>query len=156
VRGRSLLPVVRREADEVNDAIFGEITYHAAYEPQRAIRTRRYKYIRRFDNGHEGPVLPNIDDSPSKQELLDHGLAARPVAEEELYDLVFDPNEAANLAGEDAYSGVVAELRERLESWMAETGDPLLSGPVEPPAGTELNLPEQRSASDPTIVVHVR
>ena len=59
---------------EVNDAIFGEITFHAAYEPQRAIRTRRYKYIRRFDNGHAGPVLPNIDDSPSKDLLLAHGL----------------------------------------------------------------------------------
>jgi N-sulfoglucosamine sulfohydrolase len=156
VRGRSLLPLVRGEADEVNDAIFGEITYHAAYEPQRAIRTRRYKYIRRFDNGHAGPVLANIDDSPSKQELLDHGLAARAVAAEELYDLVFDPNEAANVAGQDAYSGVVAELRERLETWMAETGDPLLRGPVDPPDGTELNLPGQRSASDPTIVVRLR
>jgi hypothetical protein len=76
--------------------------------------------------------------------------------DEELCDLVFDPNEAADLAGEDAYSGVVAELRERLATWMAETGDPLLWGPVEPRDGTELNLPEQRSATDPTIVVQPR
>jgi N-sulfoglucosamine sulfohydrolase len=151
-RGRSLLPLARREAVEVNDAIFGEITYHAAYEPQRAIRTRRYKYIRRFDNGHAGPVLANIDDSPSKDELLAHGLAGRALADEELYDLVFDPNEAANLAGEAAYADVVADLRERLEAWMAETDDPLLEGPIAPQDGTELNLPEQRSAADPTIV----
>src|SRR6185436_8657349 len=98
-RGRSLLPLVRREVDEVNDAVFGEITFHAAYEPQRAIRTRRYKYIRRFDNGHPGPVLANIDDSPSKTLLLQHGLADRDLAEEELYDLVFDPMEADNLTG---------------------------------------------------------
>jgi N-sulfoglucosamine sulfohydrolase len=152
-RGRSLLPLVRREAVEVNDAIFGEITYHAAYDPQRAVRTRRYKYIRRFDNGHEGPVLANIDDSPSKEELLDHGLAARAVAAEELYDLVFDPNEAANLAGGVAYADIVADLRELLATWMAQTGDPLLEGPIEPRDGTELNLPKQRSATDPTIVV---
>jgi arylsulfatase A-like enzyme len=151
-RGRSLLPLLRHEAVEVNDAIFGEITYHAAYEPQRAIRTRRFKYIRRFDNGHAGPVLANIDDSPSKEELLAHGLATRAVAEEELYDLVFDPNEADNLVGEVAYADVVADLRERLATWMAETADPLLKGPVEPQAGTELNLPGQRSATDPTIV----
>ena len=36
-----------RERREVNDAVFGEITYHAAYDPQRAVRTRRHKYIRR-------------------------------------------------------------------------------------------------------------
>ena len=99
-RGRSLLPLVRREVTEVNDAIFGEITFHAAYEPQRAIRTRRYKYIRRFDNGHPGPVLPNIDDSPSKDLLLAHGFAERELPEEELYDLVLDPNEAANLVAD--------------------------------------------------------
>ena len=57
-----------------NDAVFAEITFHAAYEPQRAVRTKRYKYIRRFDNGHAGPVLANIDDSPSKD------LPARPRA----------------------------------------------------------------------------
>jgi arylsulfatase A-like enzyme len=89
VRGRSLLPLVRRQADEVNDAVFAEVTFHAAYEPQRAVRTRRYKYIRRFDNGHAGPVLANIDDSPSKDLLVAHGLAERPVPAEELYDLVF-------------------------------------------------------------------
>ena len=40
VQGRSLVPLVRRETDEVNDAVFAEITFHAAYEPQRAVRTR--------------------------------------------------------------------------------------------------------------------
>ena len=93
VRGRSLLDAER------NDAVFAEITFHAAYEPQRAVRTKRYKYIRRFDNGHAGPVLPNIDDSPSKDYLLARGLADRVLAPEELFDLVFDPNEANNLVG---------------------------------------------------------
>jgi N-sulfoglucosamine sulfohydrolase len=150
VRGNSLLPLLREEAEEINDAVFAEITFHAAYEPQRAVRTRRYKYIRRFENGHEGPVLANIDDSPSKDYLLAHGLAGRTLPEEELYDLVFDPNEAANLAAERP--GVTAELRARLERWMQETGDPLIEGPIAPEPGTELNTPDQRSPSDPTIV----
>jgi hypothetical protein len=117
------------------------------------VRTRRYKYIRRFENGHEGPVLANIDDSPSKDLLLAHGLADRPTPEEELFDLVFDPNEAANLAGDPAHAGVLAELRERLDRWMEETDDPLLRGPVEPAPGTAINHPAQRSPSDPTYVV---
>jgi arylsulfatase A-like enzyme len=150
-RGRSLLPLIRGEAEEVNDAIFGEMTFHAAYEPQRAVRTRRHKYIRRFDEG--GPVLANIDDGPSKDVLLAHGLAERPLPAEQLYDLVFDPNEAANVAGDPAYAGVLAELRARLHEWMVATGDPLLAGWIAPAPGTEINLAGQRSPSDPTVVV---
>jgi arylsulfatase A-like enzyme len=153
LQGRSLLPLLRREADEVNDAIFAEMTFHAAYEPQRAVRTRRFKYVRRFDEEHEGPVLPNVDDSPSKDLLIEHGWATRRIPGEQLFDLVFDPSEAANVAGDPAYAAPLAELRERLERWMAETRDPLLDGPVEPPAGSQVNLPGQRSASDPTVTV---
>jgi arylsulfatase A-like enzyme len=146
VRGRSLLDAER------NDAVFAEITFHAAYEPQRAVRTKRYKYIRRFDNGHAGPVLPNIDDSPSKDYLLARGLADRVPAPEELFDLVFDPNEADNLVDDPAHAGVLAELRGRLLDWMQDTDDPLLHGPVEPEPGVELNLPDQVSPAEPTVV----
>ena len=118
LQGRSLLPVVRRERREVNDAVFGEITYHAAYDPQRAVRTRRHKYIRRYGD-RDLPVLPNIDDSPSKDLLLRYGLAETPRPREELYDLLFDPNEARNLADSPDHAGVLAELRERLDTWMA-------------------------------------
>jgi N-sulfoglucosamine sulfohydrolase len=144
VRGKSLLPLTSRGADEVNDAVFAEITFHAAYEPQRAVRTRRYKYIRRY----ERPVLANIDDSPSKDYLLAHGLAERGAPEEQLYDLVFDPNEADNIVDDEP--GIAAELRARLHAWMEETGDPLLDGPVAPAPGTEYNSADQRSPSDPT------
>ena len=37
------------------------------------------------------PVLPNIDDSPSKDVWLRHGYAERELAPLQLYDLVFDP-----------------------------------------------------------------
>ena len=124
---------MRREVDEVHDAIFAELTFHAAYEPQRAIRTQRYKYIRRFDE-RRTPVLPNVDDGPTKELLLRHGWADRELPREELYDLVFDPAEAANVADDPAYAEVRAELAERLDAWMRETDDPLLDGDVEPAA----------------------
>ena len=41
LQGRSLLPVMRREVEDVNDAVFAELTFHAAYEPVRAVRTAR-------------------------------------------------------------------------------------------------------------------
>ena len=116
---------MRKEATEVNDAIFAELTYHAAYEPQRAIRTKRWKYIRRFGD-RELPVLANIDDGPTKDLFISEGWGERPLPREALHDLLFDPVEAHNLAGEPAHAGVLAEMQGRLDAWMRETDDPLL------------------------------
>ena len=140
LQGRSLLPLVRREADEVNDAIFAELTFHAAYEPQRAVRTQRFKYIRRFGE-RELPVLPNVDDGPTKDLLIAHGWAERPLPREELHDLLFDPAEAANVAGEPAYAEVRDELSARLDAWMRETDDPLLGGRRRAAAGRRGHRP---------------
>ena len=148
LQGRSLMPIVTGVEEEVRDAIFAEGTYHAAYEPQRAIRTPRWKLVRRFGD-RRLPVLPNIDDSPSKQVWLDHGYAEREQAPLQLYDLVFDPNEACNVADRPEHAPVVEHLSTRLERWMRGTGDPLLDGPVAAPPGAEANDPGQRSAGDP-------
>ena len=147
--GRSLLPLVAgEEPPGTRSEIFSELTYHAAYEPQRAIRTDRFKYIRRFDD-YPYPVLPNCDDGPSKDAYLARGWAERPVARESLHDLFFNPGEGRNLIGVPAYETVAAELRERLDRWMRETDDPLLDGPVPAPPGALLNTPQQRSAAEP-------
>lgn len=53
VEGTSVMPQVQGEKDSVRDEAFSEVTYYAAYEPKRCIRTDRYKYIRRFQNGLE-------------------------------------------------------------------------------------------------------
>jgi arylsulfatase A-like enzyme len=145
LQGRSLLPLAAGATAALHEAVFGELTYHAAYEPQRSVRTRRWKYIRRFDDDHDGPVPANTDDSPSKTLWLEHGWLERPVAREQLYDLVFDPNEAANLAEDSTYTPVLDELRDRLEGWMQETGDPLLDGPVAAPPGALVNRREDVS-----------
>jgi N-sulfoglucosamine sulfohydrolase len=139
LQGRSLLPLAEGAVTELHDAVYGELTYHAAYEPQRSVRTRRWKYIRRFDEEHDGVVPANTDDGPSKTLWLEHGWLERPVASEQLYDLVFDPNEAANLAFDPTYAPVVEELRGRLSRWMVQTGDPLADGPVAAPEGAVVN-----------------
>jgi N-sulfoglucosamine sulfohydrolase len=148
VQGTSLMPLVRGEADRVHDEIFAEVTYHAAYEPQRAIRTDRWKYIRRFDD-YPHPVLSNCDDSATKEVLVEAGWNGQIVAPEQLYDLIFDPHESRNLLGDPAHAAIHEELRGRLEDWMMETDDPLLEGPVEAPPGAEINLPNQLSSREP-------
>jgi arylsulfatase A-like enzyme len=150
LQGRSLLALVNGETASLRDVLFAEMTWHAAYEPQRAARSERWKYIRRFSD-RLTPVLPNCDDSPSKSLLLSHGWAERPIAAEQLYDLVFDPNEAANLAADPSCAEKLEEMRELLRSWMVETEDPLLHGHPKAPPGAEINDPDQLSASEPTF-----
>jgi arylsulfatase A-like enzyme len=135
--GKSFLPVVEGASKEVNEAVFSEVTYHAAYEPKRSVRTARWKYIRHFDD-RKTVVLPNCDDGYSKTYWMEKGWKSLPsVTHEEFFDLVFDPNEQNNLvsSSEPQAQAALAELRGRLDSWMKETNDPLLKGPVPLVAG---------------------
>jgi arylsulfatase A-like enzyme len=144
--------LLQNKTDQINQEIFAEATYHAAYEPQRAVRTTRWKYIRRFGD-RRTPVLCNCDDSPSKTLFMQYGWKDRFIASEQLYDLIFDPNEACNLVNDPSLSTVLEEMRTRLDHWMRATDDPLLRGPVPAPAGAELNDPDQVSSHDPTRIV---
>ena len=151
LQGRSLMPLVRGEVERLHDATFAETTYHAAYEPQRSVRTERWKYIRRFDD-YPHPVLANCDDGESKEILVAAGWGDRVVPRERLYDLILDPGEGDNLVDDPQWAEVLADLRERLEEWMRETEDPLLDGPIPPPPGAVVNEPWQTSADDPVRV----
>ncbi len=141
LQGVSLMPMIRGEAVSVRDEIFTEVNYHAAYEPMRSIRTKRWKYIRRYDD-RDAPVLPNCDDSLSKTLWLDNGWAELAPDRESLFDLVFDPNEAYNLVGDSRVSDVLADLRARLDRWMEATDDPLLKGRVPAPEHAVVNDPD--------------
>jgi N-sulfoglucosamine sulfohydrolase len=151
LEGRSLLPLVRGEVDEVHQEVFAEVTYHAAYEPQRAVRTSRYKFVKRYDDQHTGRVLANVDDSPTKDVMLRSGWADTKPPQEALYDLRLDPGEGANLIDDPALADVLSDLRRRLGEWMRRTDDPLLLGPVPPGDGTSYNTVDQISPGDPTI-----
>ena len=150
LEGKSLLPLVRGDVTQIHDEIFAEVTYHAAYEPQRAVRTTRYKYMRRYDDQHPGKVLANLDDSLTKDVLLEAGWGDVDPPREALFDLWFDPSEGTNRIDDPALTEVTEDLRGRLHDWMVRTEDPLLDGPVPPAEGTVVNTVDQVSASDPT------
>ena len=146
LQGRSLVPLLTGERTEVNDAVFAEVTYHAAYEPQRSARTGRWNYIRRFGD-RVTPVLPNVDEGPSRDLWLENGWPDRKMPVEALYDVVLDPNEMDNLADDPAFATVLDEMRWRLDGWMRRTDDPLLRGPVPVPLGVVVNDPDDESPS---------
>ena len=152
LQGVSLLPLVRQEASAVRETAFGEINYHCLYEPTRSARTLRWNYIRRFEVYPHVP-LPDVDASPTKDFWVANGWIDQKPAREELYDLVFDPNEVHNLAGDPGHRAVLAEMRERLRAWMVETDDPLLQGPISAPKGAVLNPWDAASADDRNYVV---
>lgn len=140
LRGASLMPLIRGDVDDIHDRLFFQVNYHAAYEPMRAVRTKRWKYIRRFDE-RIAPVLPNCDDSESKSLWMDNDWKDRSGSKESLFDLIFDPNEAANLASHPESETILKEMREHLRLWMEETKDPFMKGYLNAPVGAVVNDP---------------
>ena len=125
----------------MREEIFAELTYHAAYDPQRAIRTRRHKYIRLFGDRLE-PVLPEhrrrADQGPARRGRARHAARARASASTTSCST---PWRRTTWSGDPEYADVLADLRARLEAWMEATDDPLLAGPVPAPEGAEINDP---------------
>jgi len=138
--GKSLVPAMRGDAGEVHDQVFGEVTYHASYEPMRSVRTKKFLYIRRFDP--RPTTLPNCDNSPSKTYMYHAGWNEKPHAEQELYDTRLDPQERCNVAGEVRYADELENLRTTLKRYMQAGNDPLLDGPVPP------NDPDRVTSAD--------
>jgi len=147
VSGKSFAPLLRGEPHEDRDRIFAEMTWHDRYNPIRAIRTERYKYVRNFTRYAEvyipGDVLAGAPGQAVAEEYVGGGGTTRP--REELYDLQEDPHERENLVsdplferGTDAqvpyeYEHTLEDLRTRLDSWLEATDDPILEGEVPAP-----------------------
>lgn len=146
--GVSLLPLLREKTSSVRNEIYAQVLYHAAYDPQIAVRTDRYKYIRRFDTGYQHPVLPNIDNSLSKEYLLSQGLAEIQIPREALYDLSMDPGERNNLTGAAAHQDTLAAMRGKLDAFMREGDHPLLHGPLPLPPGAFALRPDVLDPED--------
>ena len=139
--GESLLPLADGRVEALRERLFFEQTYHAAYEPMRAVRDGRHIYIRRFD-GRGGLVLPNTDDTPAKADMLERGWRERPRHQAMLYDHYFDPDQLDNLCGRPEAAEAEARLGRALEEWMGQTRDPLLRGPVPLPKGVKATDPD--------------
>lgn len=131
--------------------------------PQRAIRTKRFLYIRNFKPDRypmgnapgfglpDGPMpewsplqentfvaFGDLDASPTKAYMLSNledtsvrhqvelTCGLRP--EEELYDVIADPDHLHNLASDSKFNKIRKSLSDRLMNTLKSTGDPRVTG----------------------------
>ncbi|MEM6763440.1 MAG: sulfatase-like hydrolase/transferase [Bacteroidota bacterium] len=109
--------------------------FDAVYDMIRAVRDRRYKYLKNFqpEKSYYLPVKYR-EQMPVMQELLRMREAGElnetqalwfgeTKVEEELFDTENDPHELHNLANDPAHQDKLQELRAECERWMAEIED---------------------------------
>lgn len=110
------------------DRVHTEKNFHDVYDPMRAVRTRRHKYVRSFEPRPRLALPGDIEASPTRRGYGDDHL--RPRAAEELYDLDADPYERVNLAADPSHRDLRDQLAADLRRWQTDTEDPLLEGPL--------------------------
>jgi uncharacterized sulfatase len=95
---------------------------HLGY-PMRSIRTYEYRYIRNF----KPERWPRSNaPAPGEDPPTDRWSVRRPA--EELFRITDDPYCLNNLAGDEAYADVLAELRGKLERELRAQSDPRVLG----------------------------
>ena len=136
--GRSFASILRGKSQAGRDQVFKEYNENAgaSRDPMRAIQTRKYLYLfnpwsngkRVFATATSGtPTYRRLvklaeNNSALKQrlDLYKHRVV------EELYDVENDPDCLINLMESAEHQAAIQSLRSKLESWMRETGDPIL------------------------------
>ncbi|WP_084469954.1 sulfatase family protein [Jiangella gansuensis] len=132
LEGQTLRPALTGSNGPADRSLYLQKTFHDGYDPIRAVRTERFKYIRNFAAGPKLVLSKDLEDSLTRRGMGDDHLAPRPA--EELYDLDNDPWEATNLADDPRWLTVRDRLARQLDEDMVRLADPLLDGPVEPPS----------------------
>ena len=109
VCGKSYAKIFENTELEIDQEIYAEVNFHTSYEPMRCIRNKRYKYIRYYDNNWNKLNLSNIDESLSKDFLMQNDLEKIIKPTEALYDLYYDRHEVNNLIGDSRYQNILEE-----------------------------------------------
>lgn len=134
-QGISFSQLLRDPGSEHRRYVFGEHNWHdfAAYE--RMVRSDSFLLIQNrlpekpmssAADVHSGPSFRSLRDQKQagtlSSSLYDiHFKAPRP--EFELYQVLTDPHQLNNLAGNPAYAGPMKRLSEKLLKWKTHTGD---------------------------------
>lgn len=131
----------------LDEYIFAEVNFHTSYEPVRCVRTKRYKYIKYYDETWNKVNLSNMDESVPKDFLMNNGLKEKVKYREGLFDLYYDPTERNNLVDDIKYKEILKNLRKVLLEKQIKTDDPILKGALEIKKGYKVNKVECETAS---------
>ena len=139
--GRSLLPILEDDAPHPGGGAWEETFFsHCFHEitnyyPYRALRGRRYKYVRNLAHQLETPLPSDLFRSLTwtavREEEIEM-LGRRPRSgflqqdREALFDMATDPDETRNLIAEPALAEVAAEMRAKVLAFRRATRDPWL------------------------------
>ena len=136
LHGHSLWPLEKATSTAPDHIIAARDRCGDADDRIRAVRTTRFKYLRNFktdipytnqssykEMGY--PMLPLMRQAYHNGQLnsIQAAFFSRERPAEELYDLENDPWETQNLAADPAHAKTLAELRAKLDAWMAQTSD---------------------------------
>lgn len=132
--GYDFAPLLFDSKTSIRNEIYAEDHWHDYEDYTRAIRTNRYKYIKNFYT--DLPNTPSADafrsdTYKSMLELKEQNKLTEaqlrcfviPRPEEELYDIVKDPFELVNLAGNPNEQKALTEMREKLIAMRLKTND---------------------------------
>ena len=135
--GRSFLPVLQGETKQHKDFVFGAMTTRGIINgndsyPIRSVRSATHKLILNLQ--HEQLFTNACVKSPEFVSLVEAAIdgnqdAAKAVNRYqnrpavELYDVINDPLEMKNIAGDPNNEQVITALRAELNAWMKSQGD---------------------------------
>ncbi|BBA50239.1 sulfatase [uncultured Fusobacterium sp.] len=147
LEGKSFAEAFADNKAFLDEYIFAEVNFHTSYEPVRCVRTKRYKYIKYYDETWNKVNLSNMDESVPKDFLMNNGLKEKVKYREGLFDLYYDPTERNNLADDIKYKEILKNLRKVLLEKQIKTDDPILKGALEIKKGYKVNKVECETAS---------
>ena len=138
VNGKSLLPVLRGADQAGCEQVFTQFHQTSARRnyPMRCVQNARFGYI--FNPWSDGErAFRNESQSGRSWQAMEEAAANDPELAarnhlftyrvlEEFYDFANDPNALNNLIDDPNYADEIQGLRNALETWMVETGDPAL------------------------------
>lgn len=139
-QGVSFVPVLKDYNAEVRDYIAAEHNWHDYQAFERAVRNRKFLYIRNeFPELNASPPADAVR-SITYQEMIrlynenslmdiQQDCFVAPRAGEELYDVQHDPFQLNNLALNVEFSEELNQMRKLLETWSIQTNDTV---PVNP------------------------
>jgi len=124
--GRSLLPLLTGETDELRDAVFAEGGRRHGERQAMHLHTPEH-------HEPESPYYASVgmmswEDGPQNTKATmcrtrEYKYVRRLYEQDELYDLLHDPHETNNIVADPAYAPILAQLKERMLTWYMETCD---------------------------------